>query len=319
MSKARIVKLLKILEEKTCYGHTLNSEELIAMLAQQGETVERKAIYSDISALNEMGYNIEYIREGNQNGYYFDSPLFEDAELRVLADAVLSSNFITDRKTDEMLGKIYQLTNEYTAEMMKDTLAYRHPKRANEQILYNITFLQEALFKHQQISFDYFDYDIHNEKKYRKKERYVTIPYCLLWYQERYYLIGYSEKYDDFTHYRVDRMEKIECEDTEHVFKNFDPKEYVQRIFQMYSGEGKMVKLRCPHRLASEVIDKFGDSVIVTFSNDEYFEASVRVALSNTFYAWIFTFGGDIEIVSPENVREEYCQLCEAQMAQYRR
>jgi len=310
MSKARIIKLLRILEEKTDYEHPLNAEELITLLEQEGEEAERKAIYNDIKTLNEAGFSIEFVREQNLVGYYFDSPLFEPAELRVLADAVLSSNFITDRKTDEMLGKIYKLTNQYNREVMEKTLIYRHNKTANEQILYSVSFLQEALYKQKQISFLYFDYSIDRRKIYRREERYVTIPYCLLWYQGRYYLIGYSEKHDSFSHYRIDRMEKIELEDTSHVFREFDPNDYVQRIFQMFSGEGETIKLRCPHRLASEVMDKFGDSVILTLNTPDYFEVSVRVELSQPFFAWVFTFGGDVKIVGPEKIINSYRAAC---------
>ena len=310
MSKGRIIKLLRILEEQTDYEHPLNAEELITLLEQEGEPAERKAIYSDIKTLNEAGYSIEFIREQNLVGYYFDSPVFEPAELRVLSDAVVSSNFITERKTDEMLGKLHSLTNKYNREMMEKTIMYRHNKTSNEQILYNVSYLQEALFNHKQISFDYFDFTIDGQKKYRREERYATVPYCLLLYQGRYYLIGFDEKHNNFLHYRVDRMEKLEVEDTGHVFREFDPNDYVQRIFQMFTGEGETVKLRCPHKLASEVIDKFGESVIVTVNTADYFEVSARIELSQTFLAWVFTFGGEIRIMGPEKVINAYREAC---------
>ena len=40
--------------------------------------------------------------------------------------------------------------------------------------------------------------------------------------------------------------------------------------------------------------------------DDKYFTASVQVQTSRTFYAWVFTFGGEIEILEPEEVREAY-------------
>ena len=54
------------------------------------------------------------------------------------------------------------------------------------------------------------------------------------------------------------------------------------------------------------VIDKFGEDIVVEILDDKYFTASVQVQTSRTFYAWVFTFGGEIEILEPEEVREAY-------------
>ena len=35
--------------------------------------------------------------------------------------------------------------------------------------------------------------------------------------------------------------------------------------------------------------------------DDEHFIATVYVALSPTFYGWVFEFGGKIRILSPQN------------------
>ena len=37
---------------------------------------------------------------------------------------------------------------------------------------------------------------------------------------------------------------------------------------------------------------------------EDYFTVSVPVAVSPQFYAWVFGFGGEVEILSPDSVRE---------------
>ena len=53
-------KLLYILERlrKTDEQHPVNTNELIAYLAEKGVTAERKSVARDISALREAGYSI---------------------------------------------------------------------------------------------------------------------------------------------------------------------------------------------------------------------------------------------------------------------
>ena len=120
-------------------------------------------------------------------------------------------------------------------------------------------------------------------------------------------MVGYSEKRQDLSPFRVDRMaipeilEEAAVENT-----SFNPADYANKVIQMYSGPEQTVKLRCENDTMRSIIDKFGENIHVEVLDDEHFVASVRVQTSRTFYAWVFTFGGEIEILEPEDVREAY-------------
>ncbi len=316
MSKTRIIKLLNILREKTDENHPLNSEQLIPLLREDGEQVERKTIYSDIKALNDMGIYIESVK-GENTGYYFDDELFENSELRILADAVSSCNFVTDAKSDAVLDKLLSLTNEYNRNRIRKTLSYRRTKSTNEQIFYNIDAIGEALYEKKKITFDYFDVMITGHRRKRREKRYETVPYAIIMQDEKYYLIGYSEHHDDYVHYRIDRMEAIKSEPTEHVYRQLDVQSYIEKHIMMYSGEAVMVRLRCASRFASDVQDQFGSSLVVRSSNDEYFECSVKVVISRLFFSWLLKYGDGIRILSPDSVIEEYKKVCLEVIGQY--
>ena len=61
--------------------------------------------------------------------------------------------------------------------------------------------------------------------------------------------------------------------------------------------------------LMKQVIDRFGEDVLTRDLGDGAFEAEVFLSASPTFYAWVFTFGGDIQIAAPETIREQYQQM----------
>lgn len=317
MSKARIIKLLKILQQETDYRHGLNSEQLITRLQQEGENVERKTIYDDIRMLNECGYIIDTVRSGDSNGYYYDSALFDGSELRILTDAVNAASFITDEKTGEMTDKLLSLTNNFDRQIITGTSGYTHSKTTNKSILYNIDALQRAIFDSKRIMFNYFFRDIRSNKYYRRNRRYQLIPYALIWNQQRYYLIGYDEKHQDFANYRVDRMEQIEAGDTVVRDPSFDLKQYMEKTFDMFTGEDVRVILRCKKQLAEEISDQFATSKIVTADDEDCFEVSVGVKNTLMFYGWIFKFGSDIEIVGPPGIRDEYCRICQETLERY--
>lgn len=39
------------------------------------------------------------------------------------------------------------------------------------------------------------------------------------------------------------------------------------------------------------------------------FRAIVNVELSPTFYSWVFTFGGKVQILTPEYAKKEYREM----------
>ena len=318
MSKARIIRLLDILRTHSNEDHPLNAETLSSYLREFGEEADRRTIYTDIAALREAGYEIELYRDGKQYDYYYAGSLFDNAELRILADGVSSNSFLTDKKTTAMLEKLLSLTDKYDRKVIEQTLSYRHPKTNNEQILYNIDTLQQALYRHQAVSFRYFDYDIRGTKQYRRsRQNYTSVPYAIIWNKERYYLIGYSENHQDFTHIRIDKMENITVSETGHQFTEFDARDYVQRTFGMYGGQLTEVRLRCRSSLAGELTDQFADYMLLTAADDSFFELSVRIRPSPVFYSWLFQYGKDVEILYPREIRQQYRQLALSEAQRY--
>ena len=54
------------------------------------------------------------------------------------------------------------------------------------------------------------------------------------------------------------------------------------------------------------VIDRFGEDVDTEQTETGHFTARVRVPASPTFFAWVFSFGGRMRIIKPEEVARDY-------------
>ena len=56
--KLKLMLLARLLEQQTDEAHPMSAQQLIAALAEHGVKAERKSIYSDIAALQDLGMDI---------------------------------------------------------------------------------------------------------------------------------------------------------------------------------------------------------------------------------------------------------------------
>lgn len=314
--KLKILYLMKILLEETDEKHCLGIQELIAELERYGISSERKSIYTDLETLTYYGLDIQMVKDKHTK-YYIASRDFELAELKLLVDAIQSARFLTTKKSQELIEKLKKLASKKEGlALQRQVFVANRPKSINEQIYYNVDTLHEAIAHNRKVRFKYFDYSIEKEKVYRKSSNfYYTSPYSLLWDDENYYVIAYYEKYDNFVHYRVDRMSHVEMVDEPRgelcEGQSFDVAEYAKKTFSMFGGEDERVTLSFDKDLVNQVLDRFGTTITLRNDNDERFSISSQVKVSSTFYSWIAQFGNKVKIESPEAVREQFVEFLE--------
>lgn len=304
--KLKLLYLYKILNKRTDENHTMTVQQMIAELAALGIKAERKTIYDDLEALRLFGVDL-VCRKSKTHDYYVNVKTFELPELKLLVDAVASAKFITEKKSGELIKKIETLASEYEAkDLRRQVLISGRAKTENEKIYYNVDVLHRAIADGKQISFRYFDIGVDKKKHYRDGYR-TASPYALSWENEKYYLIAFYEKYDGISHFRVERMDDITILESDILPQpeGFSLREYSKRVFSMFGGEEHEVTLRFDNSLVGVVYDKFGQDVAIKSPGKDNFKITVRVAVSPSFYAWLFQFGNLVKIEEPAWARQE--------------
>ena len=320
--KAKLLYLMKYLLEETDDTHGVSTAQIIAHLESLGISAERKSLYNDLDILRDFGLDV--IKLGGRPPLYaVASRDFELAELKLLVDVVQSSRFITEKKSLSLIHKLENLAGKHGARQLQRQVFVRNRiKSMNESIYYNVDKIHEAITFDKQISFRYFDFSIMKDKLYRRDgARYVVSPYALTWDDENYYLIAHEEESGLVKHYRVDKMSDIETEKSpRNKSEDFDGSklaEYAGKVFGMFAGEERKVRLRFDNHLAGAVIDRFGRDVIINSKDDGSFTVTVNVVVSPQFYGWLCGFGDEVQLLWPEDVRDDFISYVKKLMDKY--
>jgi len=307
--KSRILSILRYLETQTDEAHPVSIADIITHLKGLGITASRKTVSADIEQLIDAGVDVVCVA-GRRYEYFIGDRHFELPELKLLVDAVQAFKLISPKKSGILIGKLASLTSVYHAEELNRQLYLeKQVKPNNEKIYITIDLLYTAINTGKKVQFKYYEYTRDKKKIYKHdRQVYIFSPYGLIWNNDHYYTAGYSESHGRLITFRVDRIAVPELTDIPAVPRpeGFDMTQYTTSVFRMYDGPVRAVTLKCVNTLMKTIVDRFGEDVDTKPIDDKHFYAHVSVSVSPTFFGWVFSFGGGIEITAPADVSEDY-------------
>lgn len=321
--KFKLYRLAQIMLEKTDDEHYITMPEILSSLEEYGVTADRKSIYNDLRDLEVLGIEVEGEPVGGRYHYHVLNRPFELPELKLLVDAIQSSKFITERKTNALIKKLEQLVSQYEAvKLQRQVYVSGRIKTMNESIYYTIDAIHNAISENKKIRFQYYQWNVKKEMELRHGGAFYHIsPWGLSWDDENYYLVGYDSEADTLKHYRVDKMLHIQMSDEkregQEYFERLNMADYAKKSFGMFGGKEQKVKLLVKNELAGVMIDRFGKDIMMIPKEEKYFTVNVDVHISNQFLGWVFSLGDGVKIISPDEVVEQMKQEVERLQKQY--
>jgi len=316
--KIKLLKIMEILRQETDEEHLMTKAELSSRLVAMNISCNTRSLSRDVKLLNEQGYEIMETLVGHEKAYYVCDRSFSVPELKILIDAVQAASFVTDKKAAELIEKIAVLGGSHKAAILKSNIVkFNTRKHTNETIYYTVGFIEDAIQRNKKIIFRYFDLDENGQKIYRREgHHYVVEPVALVFNEDNYYLIVFSEKHDGTANYRVDRIDGVEIIDEPISDKARSLRRkvarYTEEAFKMFNGPQENVTLRFANKLIGPVLDKFGEGTKMTRVDDHTVEATVQVRIAPTFWGWLFQFGKEMVIEEPVELQQTFEQMRKA-------
>ncbi len=312
--KLALLRVLHVLEYYSDIEHPLTQDEIVDYLEKDyGIVLERKAVGRQLSLLKEA-YDYPnapiVICSDKRKGTYIQQRAFEDSELRMLIDGVLSSRYITANHSKRLIDKLCALSNKYFRAHVKNVYSVNDwSKTDNYDLFYNIELIDEAIEKGKLITFDYNKYRANKEMK--KTSTNTVSPYQLILHNQRYYLMCYNEHFKEIRYYRLDHITNMTVEGAPSTplrsvqgYENgIDYKALSSSLPYMFSDKVERVEFLTDYRMIDQVIDWFGKDVSIEKEGGMY-KVSVRVSLQAMEY-WAMQYLNNVEVISPPSLREK--------------
>lgn len=313
------------------FKHKYTIDELVDEVNESlsdltGQIISLRQIRDDIKYMRDrVSYNapIKAYPFGSSRQCYYR---YEDPNFTIF-DNELSAEEVSDlRSTIEMLGKFRGTPANAWLEEVISNLEYRFNIKPNTENL--IAFENNEQLKGLEYLSDIIDMTIHHQPitihygSFKGKEQDAVIhPYYIKQYNNRWFVLGYNEKYQSLSIYALDRIQSFKKADITFL-KNEDInfKVYFDHIIGVTLLDEKTpvetFVLRFEANRFPYVLSKPLHSSQEVVSMDKHI-ISIKVKPNNELRQLIFSFIPDIEVISPAWFREEIKQKIEENLKKY--
>ncbi|MHB8063429.1 MAG: helix-turn-helix transcriptional regulator [Ruminiclostridium sp.] len=274
----------------------LNKKTTTAKELAERFEVSIRTIYRDIDTLSSAGIPI-YASQGKGGGislldnYILNKSVLSENEQDEILFALQSLTITQNPETDRVLSKLSSLFNRNKINWIEVDLS---PWGSDEKRTCEFTILKNAILNHQVIEFNYFNTS--GEKSSRRVE-----PTKLSFKVNAWYLQGFCLSKNKNRTFKISRMSNVQI--TPEIFVDRLPIKLPEDKKEQRSQKWIDVQLKISPHGTYRVFDEF-DEKEITKNQDGSFTIATALPESEWLFSYILSFGTDIEVLTPQNIRE---------------
>lgn len=323
MERQRILYIQEYLSHYTDEQKSASLKEIQNYLLTQAglEKVSPLTIRRDIDSLILAGFNIQITR-GLHNTFYYkmSNRSFTFNEIRFLVDSVSINKFLSAEQKQRLFQKFEGLCSQAEVRKLINRISISEVAPPSLNLLENLEKIHLILARQQKINFAYGKYNTEKHMVYYRKKR-ELIPCEVVYCKERFYLKCVNEETQKLRIYRIDRMKEIQAG------AKFETRPELPKpagaVLDIYEPERfEVVKLRVKRVLLDDMLEQLGHFVSVCpdspeSASSDFVVLRATIGISFGFYRWVLKYGSDVEILSPESIRNTYIQNLQSIMQLY--
>ena len=292
--------------------------------------LSERTIEADIRAMRfdrGLGYNAPIKMNRSKGVYYYDDPAYSIDNIPLneeeLDSLLFASRLLEQFKDIELfrtfkgsIDKLVEAVNVYHLPEYKDIRNFIEFERVD--YTKGTDHLKELIGAIKDKSVINIEYQSFTSKR---STFHIVHPYHLKEYRNRWFIIGYNEQYSEIRTYGLDRIIKIQVEETLR-FKDvgFDAQKYYENVIGISVSHEEPVEIHIafselqtqyiesqPLHKSQEFVKKLDDKYIYKFLFVPNYE----------FYALLLGLGEEVEIIKPFKIRNSIRTLINKVHAKY--
>lgn len=298
MQESRLFRIIYYLLDK---GKSTAPE-----LAEKFE-VSVRTIYRDIDIISGMGIPI-YATQGKGGGitlldnFVLDKSLLSSQEKEQILMALQGILAAEQSDNDALLTKLGSLFQSKNTNWIEVDFSGWIKNTPGQDVFEQ---MKHAIFSRNVISFQYFG----SSREFTRRQ---VEPLKLVFKSKDWYLYGFCRMRSDYRFFKLTRIRDLEIL----------PEPYTRELPTEYPVKKSMnmehtisVKLKFHKNMAFRVYDEFTDKV--TEDEQGYLYVQTNLPSNDTLYSYLFSFADSVEILEPEDVREQVKEKLAAMQKKY--
>ena len=243
--------------------------------------------------------------------YTFKSPL-SDGQCKMLFDSFARIKGVSNEHRSDIIKFMSCFKNEQSVKAMNTMNDFEDNCCANEELVQNIQKIVLALNNSKALKFNYNDYN-EQKKLTPRKDRdgnvrsYIVRPLKIAVHLGRYYLVCQHLNHNNISNIRIDRMtsvivlkSKITFPDiSENNFSNLQ--KHLSEHIYMFSGKVVNADIVIPKNFLNDIIDWFGNSVVIYKYDSQHYKVSVKVDEISLIY-WALQYSAHAVVIAPKSL-----------------
>lgn len=281
----RLIEMVYILLDKK----TVTAKEL-----SDHFEVSRRTIYRDIDTLSTAGIPV-YTNKGKGGGislldnFVLNKSMLSEKEQLEILSSLQSHKALNIQDVEPVLNKLAAMFGINNSGWI-DVDFSRWGSNPDEREKFNM--FKTAIFNKKMVSFDYFG------TNGKKTERTVE-PLKLVFKGYAWYIYAFCHMKNDFRIFKVSRIRNLMIK--EELFVRNAPQNIFVEPKEVNTNTVTMV-FKIHSRMAFRVFDELGYGSIRE-NPDGSFMVTIELPDEEWLYGYILSFGGDAEVIEPNNIR----------------
>lgn len=298
-------------------GKTSASIKLIQILTAKKDFISTDEL-AEMLDTNKRNIR-EYVQEIEEAGYFVESKRGLTGGYRILNHTTLPATNLTDEEINALKDSAeflkennYELFNDYNNAVSKCLSSVNYKDNLSLEAIYDKFPLaipkKELMDRYQTVADaieDQYKCDMNYKSSKNVVKRHTIHPYKLFNYNSGWFVLAYDEDKNDFTYFKLNRMESIYKKKSHFTKMDFDENEYLDEFGMKKNGEYYHVELEFSNLNVYIEERVYGKNQELEIIDDNHIKLSCDMQNKDMIVSFVLSFKSNCKVLAPDWLKEE--------------